>query len=69
MRAYLKLPGLYPTIAGKIVSAPSPFKSVADLYALPSLTATEKEVLKKYESRFVTLEARPEYVLDRINNG
>ena len=69
VRAYLKLPGLYPTIAGKIVSAKAPFKTVADVYNIPGLTATEKEILKKYDSRFVTLDPKPEYVMDKINNG
>lgn len=34
-----------------------------------STTDAEKSILKKYESKFVTLEPAPEYVIDRINNG
>jgi len=69
VRAYLKVPGMYPTLAGKVVSAPSPFKSVSDVYSLPGLTNAEKDILKKNEGRFVTLDPKPEYVIDRINNG
>lgn len=68
IRAYLKLPGMYPTIASKIVNA-GPFKSVADVYNLPGLTNAEKEILKKNENRFVTMDSKPEYVVDKINNG
>ena len=69
IRAYLKVPGLYPTIAGKIVSAPGPFKSVGDVYNIAGLSGAEKDILKKAESRFVVLDPKPEYVIDKINNG
>ena len=52
IRAYLKLPGLYPSIAGKIVSNPTPYKSVGDVYNTPGLTSAEKDVLKKQEPAF-----------------
>ena len=68
VRVYLKLPGLYPNIAGKIVSN-GPFKTVADVYNIKTLTSAEKDILKKYESRFVTLDEKPEYVIDKFNNG
>jgi photosystem II PsbU protein len=68
VRAYLRLPGMYPGAAGKIVSH-GPYKSVADVYSIPGLSAAEKEVIKKYESRFTAKEPSPEYVIDRINNG
>jgi len=68
VRAYLRLPGMYPGAAGKIVSH-GPYKSIADVYAIPGLTAGEKDVIKKYESRFTTKEPAPEYTIDRINNG
>jgi len=58
---------MYPTVAGKIVSH-GPYKSVADLYSISGLTEAEKAVMKKYESKFVTLEPAPEYQIDRINN-
>jgi len=68
IRAYLKIPGLYPNIASKIVKY-GPFKSVSDVYNMPTLSSAEKEVLKKAESRFVVLDTKPEYVIDKINNG
>lgn len=68
IRSYVDLRGLYPTIAAKIVNN-GPFKTVADVYNIPGLTGAEKDVLKKYESKFVTLEPKPEYVVDKINNG
>eukprot|EP00571_Detonula_confervacea_P013748 CAMPEP_0172297982 /NCGR_PEP_ID=MMETSP1058-20130122/816_1 /TAXON_ID=83371 /ORGANISM="Detonula confervacea, Strain CCMP 353" /LENGTH=150 /DNA_ID=CAMNT_0013007211 /DNA_START=59 /DNA_END=511 /DNA_ORIENTATION=+ len=68
VRAYLRLPGMYPGAAGKIVSH-GPYKTVADVYNVPGLTQGEKDVIKKYESRFTTKEPAPEYVIDRINNG
>jgi photosystem II PsbU protein len=68
VRAYLRLPGMYPSAAGKIVSH-GPYKSVADVYSIPGLSSAEKEVIKKYESRFTAKEPTPEYVIDRINNG
>jgi len=68
IRAYLKIPGLYPTVASKIVKY-GPFKSVSDVYNIPGLTGSEKEAIKKVESRFVTLDTKPEYVIDKINNG
>lgn len=68
IRAYLRLPGMYPNAAGKIVSH-GPYKSVSEVYNIPGLTSGEKEVIKKYESRFTAKEPYAEYVIDRINNG
>eukprot|EP00980_Cylindrotheca_fusiformis_P013906 scaffold3618_cov129-Cylindrotheca_fusiformis.AAC.6 len=68
VRVYLKMPGLYPTVAGKIASN-GPYKSVGDLYNIPGLSGGEKELIKKYESRFTVLPAQADYVIDNINNG
>eukprot|EP00558_Chaetoceros_sp_UNC1202_P005636 CAMPEP_0197246524 /NCGR_PEP_ID=MMETSP1429-20130617/15168_1 /TAXON_ID=49237 /ORGANISM="Chaetoceros sp., Strain UNC1202" /LENGTH=151 /DNA_ID=CAMNT_0042707199 /DNA_START=28 /DNA_END=483 /DNA_ORIENTATION=+ len=68
VRAYLKMPGMYPGAAGKIVSH-GPYTTVSDIYAIPGLTSGEKEMMKKYESRFVAKTPSPDYVIDRINNG
>jgi photosystem II PsbU protein len=59
---------MYPGAAGKIVTH-GPYKTVSEVYNIPGLTAGEKEVIKKYESRFVVGAPAPEYVIDRINNG
>merc|ERR1712071_187613 len=52
IRVYLKMPGMYPGVAGKIVTN-GPYKSVGDVYNIKGLSSAEKEVLKKYESRFI----------------
>ncbi|GMH76328.1 hypothetical protein TrVE_jg8744 [Triparma verrucosa] len=68
VRAYLKMPGMYPAVAGKIVSN-GPYSSVGDIYNIAGLTSREKDVLKKYESKFVALKPSADFVIDRINNG
>lgn len=68
VRAYLKMPGMYPTIAGKIASG-GPFSSVGDIYNIPGLSGKEKDIIKKYESRFTTRAPAADYTIDRINNG
>merc|ERR1719246_232814 len=68
VRVYLKMPGLYPSIAGKLASN-GPYSSVSDIYNIASMTEVEKGVLKKYEKRFTTNTPSPDYVIDRINNG
>jgi photosystem II PsbU protein len=68
VRAYLKLPGLYPNVAGKIASN-GPYKSVGDLYNIQGLSGYEKDLIKKYESRFTALTPQPDFVIDRVNNG
>ena len=68
VRVYLKMPGLYPTIAGKIASN-GPYNAVGDLYNIPGLSGKEKELIKKYESRFTAKTPAADYVIDRINNG
>jgi len=68
VRAYLRMPGMYPAAAGKIVSH-GPYKQVSDVYNIPGLTSGEKDAIKKYESRFTAKEPSPEYAIDRINNG
>jgi photosystem II PsbU protein len=68
VRVYLKFPGMYPTIAGKIASN-GPYSSVSDVFNIPGLTGSEKEILKKYESRFVAKKPEADYVIDKFNNG
>jgi len=68
VRVYLKMPGLYPTVAGKIVSN-GPYKNVGDLYNIPGLSGAEKDLIKKYESRFTAFPPAADYVIDIINNG
>jgi photosystem II PsbU protein len=68
VRVYLKMPGMYPSAAGKIASN-GPYSSVSDIYSIPGLTSAEKEVIKKYESRLTAKTPSADYVIDRINNG
>lgn len=71
IRAFTQFPGMYPNAAAKILKAApdAGYKSAADLYNAPGLTGPEKDVIKKYEAKFVFLEPKPEYVIDRLNNG
>lgn len=68
VRVYLKMPGLYPTVAGKIASN-GPYKNVGEIYNIPGLSGAEKDLIKKYESRFTTLPPQADYVIDILNNG
>jgi photosystem II PsbU protein len=70
IRAYIKLSGMYPGAAGKIASYKGPaFKDVKDVYKIPGLTDGEKAVIKQNEGKFIVLEPKAEYVIDRMNNG
>ena len=37
VRVYARFPGMYPTVAGKIVSH-GPYKAVGDVYSIPGLS-------------------------------
>eukprot|EP00904_Undaria_pinnatifida_P000349 jgi/Undpi1/10314/HiC_scaffold_28.g12765.m1 len=68
VRAYIKLPGMYPNAAGKIVSN-GPYSSVSEIFNIKGLSGEEKAAMKKHESKFVTLDPQAMYTIDRINNG
>ena len=68
VRVYIKYPGMYPTVAGKIVTN-GPYASVGDLYKIKGLTSRESDIIKKYESKFVVKPPQADYVIDRYNNG
>lgn len=68
VRVYLKMPGMYPTVAGKIVTN-GPYKTVSDIYNIKGLTGPEKDLVKKYESRFTAQPPSADYVIDIFNNG
>jgi len=68
IRVYQKLPGMYPNAAGKVVSH-APYKNKEDMYARAGFSAKEAEATRKFDSRFIYLEPRPEYIIDNINNG
>jgi hypothetical protein len=53
---YMKYPGLYPTIAGKIASH-GPYQSFSDVYKLSMLSNEEKAKIKFYEKEFTATPA------------
>ena len=69
VRRFQQFPGMYPTLAGKIVLG-GPYESVEDVLAL-DLTDRQKELFQKYRDNFMVTE--PSIALnegfDRINDG
>jgi len=61
VRAYMKYPGMYPTLAGMIAKH-GPYAKASDVMDIPGLTEQQKEILKKYEDKMVVLRPTPEYV-------
>jgi photosystem II PsbU protein len=68
VRAYLKIPGFYPGLAGLIVKN-APYKSTDEINKIPELTETMKATLVKYKENLVALEPAPEYQIDMYSNG
>ena len=69
VRRFQQYPGMYPTLAGKIVVG-GPYDQVDDVLKL-DLTERQKEVFQKYKENFTVTD--PEIALnegfDRINDG
>jgi len=69
VRRFQDFPGMYPTLAGKIVLG-GPYTSVDDVLQL-DLTDRQKELFQKYKDNFTV--TAPEVALnegfDRINDG
>jgi photosystem II PsbU protein len=69
VRRFQRYPGMYPTLAGKIVLG-GPYESVDDVLKL-DLTNRQKELFEKYKSNFTV--TPPSIALnegfDRINDG
>ena len=69
VRRFQQFPGMYPTLAGKIVLG-GPYNSVDDVLSL-DLTERQKELFSKYRDNFVV--TAPSIALnegfDRINDG
>ncbi|GAB0490029.1 hypothetical protein MMPV_001258 [Pyropia vietnamensis] len=61
VRAFMKYPGMYPTLAGKIATH-GPYAAVEDVMNIPGLTSEQKELLNKYKNKMVALRPTPEYV-------
>ena len=69
VRRFQQYPGMYPTLAGKIVLG-GPYQSVDDVLKL-DLTPRQKELFEKYKANFTV--TPPSIALnegfDRINDG
>jgi photosystem II PsbU protein len=69
VRRFQQYPGMYPTLAGKIVVG-GPYSSVDDVLKL-DLTERQQELFQKYRDNFTV--TQPEIALnegfDRINDG
>lgn len=69
VRRFQEFPGMYPTLAGKIVLG-GPYESVEDVLSL-DLTERQKELFNKYRDNFIV--TAPSIALnegfDRINDG
>lgn len=70
VRAFRQYPGLYPTLASKIV-ANAPYEKVEDVLKIPGLTERQKEILQANLEHFTVTETEAAFVegYDRINNG
>ena len=69
VRRFQEFPGMYPTLAGKIVTG-GPYTSVDDLLKL-DLTARQKELIEQYRDNFTVTPASIALNegFDRINDG
>ncbi|MBD2260636.1 photosystem II complex extrinsic protein PsbU [Pseudanabaena sp. FACHB-2040] len=70
VQAFRKYPGLYPTLARKILLG-APFESVEDVLELPGLTEKQIDVLRDNLKNFTVTATDPALVegADRFNNG
>ncbi len=68
--SFRKFRGLYPTIAGKVVSN-APYDAVEDVLDIPGLSSVEKDRLKQNLDSFTISDPDPALVegADRFNNG
>lgn len=70
VRAFRKYPGMYPTLAKKIV-ANAPYEKVEDVLGIPGLSENQKERLQANLDKFTVTEVDDTFVEggDRYNNG
>lgn len=70
VRAFKQLPGMYPTLASKIVDS-APYNNVEDVLEIPGLSDRQKELLQGYLDNFTVTDVESAFVegFDRINNG
>lgn len=70
IRAFMEYPGLYPTLARKILQN-APFKSINDVLEMPDLTDRQVDILQANMDRFTLSAPEDTFVEggDRFNNG
>ncbi|MEA5513714.1 photosystem II complex extrinsic protein PsbU [Nodularia sp. UHCC 0506] len=70
VRAFQQFPGMYPTLAKKIVLN-APYKKVEDVLELPGLSDRQKQVLQANLDNFAVTELETIFNAgdDRFNNG
>ncbi len=70
VRAFLEYPGLYPTLAKKIISS-APYQKVEDVLNIQGLSEHQKEILEKNLDKFTVTEVESTFNegFDRFNNG
>lgn len=70
VNAFLEYPGLYPTIARKVIEN-APFKTVEEVLNMPKLSQRELEILKANLDNFAVTSPEPALIEggDRINPG
>ncbi|HEY9738212.1 MAG TPA: photosystem II complex extrinsic protein PsbU [Trichocoleus sp.] len=70
VQAFRKYPGLYPTLARKILTN-APYESVEDVLDIQGLTDKQVEILRSNLDNFTITEPDPALVegADRFNNG
>ncbi|HEY9763487.1 MAG TPA: photosystem II complex extrinsic protein PsbU [Trichocoleus sp.] len=70
VQSFRKYPGLYPTLARKILMG-APYNSVEEVLDLPGLNEKQVEILKANLDNFTVSEPDPALVegADRFNNG
>ena len=70
VRSFRKYPGLYPTLARKVVDN-APYKAVEDILNIPGLSAKQKEMLQANLGNFAVTSIDDTFNEggDRYNNG
>ena len=70
VRGFRQYPGLYPTLARKVV-AYAPYKQVEDVLDIPGLSDSQKELLQANLDKFTVTDSDDTFLEggDRYNNG
>ena len=70
VRAFQQYPGLYPTLAKKIIKN-APYQKVEDVLELPGLSDRQKQTLQANLDKFTVTDLEPAFNEgdDRFNNG